>query len=244
MAGARPRCARANDLQGSAKVVDPSWVTPSAIAMLRDCPVSKWGATACSIALALGCSDSAERQWGSPNTSLDVTEHATDAGFHWRAPSHAANESPRDNDAGLAPDGPCGSDAGCELVNEPQTLTEEYTGECNGDGVVQWGFFTYEATTPGDSHIEFRVRTAATREELGRTSWTDLITAQAAPDTQVCSFFGPAPCPIDLYAVLEGAPRAHHAFAELRVILTPTSDGTAVPSVQSWNLNFSCAQSL
>ena len=213
--------------------------------MLRACFVSKRGAAACSIAtMALACSNSAERQWGSPDTSLDLTERATDAGFHWRAPSTAANEVPWNGDAGLAPDGSCASDAGCVLVNEPQSLTEEYTGECNGDGVVQWGFFTYEATTPGDSSMEFRIRTAATRAEISRASWTNLITAQASPDTQVCSFFGPAPCPIDLYAVLEGAPRAHHAFAELRVVLTPTSDGRALPSVQSWNLNFSCALSI
>lgn len=213
--------------------------------MLRAPRVSKWGAAGCSIAaIALACADSAERQWGSPDTSLDVADHATDAGFHWRAPSSIDGAS--SGDAGLAPDGACGSDGGCTpTANEPQTLTEEYAGECDGDGVVQWGFFTYEATTPGDSSITFRVRTGATREELERASWTSLITAQAAPDdTQSCSFFGPAPCPIDLYTVLEGAPRAHHAFAELRVVLTPTRDGTAMPSVQSWNLNFSCPLSL
>jgi hypothetical protein len=122
-------------------------------------------------------------------------------------------------------------------------LREEYAGRCEGDGVVQWGFFTYEATTPGDSTAEFRIRTAPTHDELGRASFTLLITARA-PDTQSCSFFGPAPCPIDLYEVLEGAPRAHHAFAELSVLLNPTSDGTALPSVQSWNLNYSCPLSL
>lgn len=219
-------------------------MTPSAHPIPRTCPVSKWSATACSIAaIALACSDSAERQWGSPDTSLDLTDHATDAGFHWRAPS--SSDGSWNGDAGLAPDGACGTDGGCATAaNEPQSLTQEYTGECEGDGVVQWGFFTYEATTPGDSSVAFRVRTGATRDELGRASWTNLITAQATPDTQVCSFFGPAPCPIDLYTVLEGAPRAHHAFAELRVILTPTSDGAAMPSVQSWNLNYSCPLSL
>jgi hypothetical protein len=56
----------------------------------------------------------------------------------------------------------------------------------------------------------------------------------------VCSVFGPEPCPVDLYALLEGSPRAHHAFAELRLIANPTSDGTAMPAVQRWQLNYSC----
>jgi hypothetical protein len=109
---------------------------------------------------------------------------------------------------------------------------------------VQWGFLSYEARTPGDSSVEFRLRTAPTRDELVRARWTHLIRAQASPDTQVCSLFGPEPCPVDLYAVLEGAPRAHHAFAELRLIANPTSDATAMPAVHSWKLNYSCPLSL
>jgi hypothetical protein len=204
--------------------------------------VSKWTARCALAVSALGCSDSAAPRWGSSGTSLDVTDRASDAGFHWAGPSGTAPVAGFLGDAGS-----CGADAGASCApraDGPRTLSQEYEGQCDGGGVVQWGFLSYEASTPGDSSVEFRLRTSPTRDELGRASWTHLITARASPDTQVCSLFGPAPCPVDLYALLEGAPRAHHAFAELGLIANPTSDGTAMPAVQSWKLNYSCPLSL
>ena len=72
-------------------------------------------------------------------------------------------------------------------------LTERYESECNEESQVQWGFLTYNASTPGDSNVEFRVRTAQTEAELESATFVDLITAQASTDTQVCGFAGPAP---------------------------------------------------
>lgn len=119
------------------------------------------------------------------------------------------------------------------------TLAQSYQGKCE-DSTVQWGFFTYQTQTPGDSSIVFRVRTASTEVELGHATFLDLITASTALGTGRCSFTGPAPCPIDLYALLGGAPLAHHPFAQLEVLFNPDSDDGRMPGVEEWQLTFSC----
>lgn len=177
-------------------------------------------------------------------------------------PRHQLNADPFDSttltarDAGVglldgsAPQG-CGS-AGvgaagaptlgtdCGLATDANVLIKAYGSECPNGSQVQWGFLTYEATTPGDSEVSFRMRTAPTEVELGRAQWVELIVARASERTQVCSFFGPAPCPVDLYVMLGGAPLAHQELAEIAVVLTPSGDASEVPDVLDWQLNYSC----
>jgi hypothetical protein len=138
-----------------------------------------------------------------------------------------------------------GSDAGFVSVTNASALTaralnERYASQCSEDEGVQWGFFTYEATTPGDSNVTFKIRTALTEADLDDQTWLSLARAQATPDTQVCSVWGPAPCPIDLYVVLGGAPAAHHPFLEVEVLLHAESSGAESSTVQGWQLNYSC----
>lgn len=121
-----------------------------------------------------------------------------------------------------------------------RTITQTYESECNEDTQVQWGFLTYNTTTPGDSNVTFRIRTAETEAALATATWTDLITAQASPDTQVCAWAGPAPCPIDLYTALGGSPSAHHPFVEMELSLNPSSDGRQPSTLQAWELTYSC----
>jgi hypothetical protein len=120
-------------------------------------------------------------------------------------------------------------------------MVERYESECNEDTRVQWGFFTYNATTPGDSNVQFRIRMAETEAGLATATWIPLASAQASPDTQVCGFGGPGPvCPIDLYAVLGPSNVEHHPFAEVEVTLNPSSDGAQASTIQGWQLNYSC----
>ncbi len=114
-----------------------------------------------------------------------------------------------------------------------------YEGACDPPSLVQWGFLTYRALTPGDSSIAFAVRVAASEGELARAESFDLLTASTALGTARCGITGPAPCPLDLFVVLGGAPLVHHPFAELSVLLSPASDGT-VPFVEQWRLSYSC----
>lgn len=115
-----------------------------------------------------------------------------------------------------------------------------YEGTCDPPSVVQWGFFTYRALTPGDSSIAFSVRSAATEAELGDAQPFELLTASTALGTARCAITGPEPCPLDLFVVLGGAPLVHHPVAELEVVLSPASGDGTMPSVEQWRLNYSC----
>jgi hypothetical protein len=119
------------------------------------------------------------------------------------------------------------------------TLRQIYEAVCD-DATVQWGFFTFAADTPDDSSIAFRLRTAASEDEIAAAAYVDLVTASTALRTDRCSFTGPPPCPIDLFVMLEGAPRAHQPVAELEAVLYPASSDGSVPSVEEFNLNYSC----
>jgi len=104
---------------------------------------------------------------------------------------------------------------------------------------VQWGYFAYESETPGDSNIAFRARTANSEAALSSASFSDLATAQASPDTQVCAL-GDPPCPIDLFSALGGLPAARNDFLELEVELNPSSDSMSTPALSDWNITYSC----
>jgi hypothetical protein len=132
-------------------------------------------------------------------------------------------------------------DGGIAPPSTPATVHNEYSGECEDPGRVQWGFLTYEASTPGDSSIAFRIRSAPSSDALERARFRDLITASAALGTEHCRVTGPTPCPVDLFLALGGSPLAHHPFAELELLLRPSSIDGALPVVQNWNLTYSCS---
>jgi hypothetical protein len=140
-------------------------------------------------------------------------------------------------DAG-APSADAGPREALPVADAPQLMTRLYQGDCDGDARVQWGFLTYTAHTPGDSSITFQIRTANSEAALASEPWSDLMVAQASPDTQSCTFFGPAPCPIDLYVVLGGAPRAHDLFAEIAMLFQQSRADR--PTLDSWKINYSC----
>jgi hypothetical protein len=125
------------------------------------------------------------------------------------------------------------------ISDRPITLRQTYQAVCD-DATVQWGFFTYAAATPDDSSIAFRLRTGPSESELATARYVDLVTASTSLRTDRCSFTGPPPCPIDLFVVLDGAPRAHHPLAELEAVLYPASSDGSVPGVEEFNLNYSC----
>jgi hypothetical protein len=123
--------------------------------------------------------------------------------------------------------------------DRPVTVRESYAAFCEGS-TVQWGFFTYRATTPGDSSIRMRMRTAPTEDGLQSALFIDLLTASTALGTSRCTVTGPAPCPIDLFEVLDGAPLVHHPLSELEVTFSPSSSDQRMPTVDDWQLDYSC----
>jgi len=138
------------------------------------------------------------------------------------------------SDAGAPP---FSGDAGAS-----QMFTRIYDTQCDADSRAQWGFFIYDTTTPADSTVRFRIRTANTGAALETAPWIELATAQASPNTQRCAMSGPAPCPLDLYVLLGGvnSPAVHHALAELEVTLLAASDHAELPSIEGWQLTYSC----
>jgi hypothetical protein len=141
----------------------------------------------------------------------------------------------RELDAGASGAAADAGDRGAEAVRS----TEIYHGECDAPGVVQWGFLTFVTSTPGDSSIVFRLRSAPSVDALESADFIELITASSALGTRRCSVTGPAPCPIDLYDVLGGPPLAHQPYSELEITFHPSADG-AMPSIDDWLLNYSC----
>jgi len=153
------------------------------------------------------------------------------------SPTIARTRQEADAGASDAGDSPFPGDAGAS-----QVMTRLYETQCDADSWVQWGFFTYDATTPGDSSVHFQIRTGNTEAALATAPWIDLATAHASPNTQRCSMGGPAPCPLDLYVLLGGktSPAIHHELAQVEVTLQASSGQSELPSVEGWQLTYSC----
>jgi hypothetical protein len=124
-----------------------------------------------------------------------------------------------------------------------QTITETYEGVCGSGSGPQWGFLTYNTTVPGDANVRFQMRTANTLTDLAMASWMDL--AVVPPDPAVCLGSGPSPqCPIDLYRKLSqnltALTNARLHYVELAVTLNPTSNSRFSPTLNDWNITYSC----
>jgi hypothetical protein len=171
---------------------------------------------------ALACREEA-RPAPLEDPPLQEARHVTSGAFR-PAPDAGPSESAVD-----------GGDPGLRATRS----SEIYHGECPDPGLVQWGFLTFVAATPADSSIQFRLRSAPSQAALESARYIDLITASTALGTRRCSVSGPAPCPIDLFDVLGGAPLAHHPFSELEITLNPSGDGS-MPSVEEWKVSYSC----
>jgi hypothetical protein len=137
---------------------------------------------------------------------------------------------------------------GCQTTNvyhyTPTSYKQTYTSACGSGQIVQWGLLTYGMTTPLDSNVVVQAHTADTSGGLG-PPLTTLITAKATPlpDTQQCSVAGPSPCPIVFYSALGEIP-SHRNVLELVFTLNPSSDGTAGPIVNHWEVTYSCSDAM
>jgi hypothetical protein len=128
---------------------------------------------------------------------------------------------------------------GCPKAYGPVTYTQTYQATCPSGTMPQWGYLAYDTTTPVSSNVSFRVRTASTQAGLSSAPYVGAATAQASPDTQLCPLSGPSPCPVDLYPKL-GQYDANNPYLELSVTLNPTSDQSQSPTVNNWQLTYSC----
>ncbi|MRG93943.1 vWA domain-containing protein [Polyangium spumosum] len=142
------------------------------------------------------------------------------------------------NDAGAQID----VQLGCPGSYDPATYTHVYQATCPTGTKVQWGWFAYDTVTPGDSNVIFAARTATAADQLSG-AFTTLATARATPaDTQLCTMAGPAPCPIDVYTKLD-LPGARQEFLEFSVTFNPTTNKGAAPTLNGWEITYSCVDS-
>jgi hypothetical protein len=160
----------------------------------------------------------------------------------------AAADGPEDAGSGQAGFGGGSAGASGSSVStspDPVTQSQTYEASCEASRMVQWGFVTFEASTPGDSFITFRVRSAQTEAELAAATFIELISASTALGTSRCAVTGPAPdCPIDLFVRLGGAPLVHLPFMEVEAVLHPASADQRLPGIGTWRMDYSCTDAL
>lgn len=123
---------------------------------------------------------------------------------------------------------------------DPYSFDETYSAECRFDQNPQWGFLSIDSTTPGDSSITLRARTAESEADLATAEYVDIAVLSTANGNSLCSAPTVTGCPIDMYEALDGAPLAHHAYVQVEVTMTPTSDKSQLPTVDEWSLSYSC----
>jgi hypothetical protein len=132
----------------------------------------------------------------------------------------------------------------------PRTYTQTYTSTCPAGTHTQWAFLAYDATTPsnasGSTDVKFQIQTAPVLVDGGvgaPTAWVTVADTPRASDPAVCPMSGPSPCPKDLYSALGGLPGATNQDLTLQVTLTPSPDSQLAPTLNSWQITYSCPAS-
>jgi hypothetical protein len=129
----------------------------------------------------------------------------------------------------------------------PLTYRQTYASSCPPGTRTQWAFLSYNATTPsnasGSSDVKFQIQTAPVLADGGigaATAWVTVADTPRAGDPAVCPMSGPLPCPKDLYALLGGPPAANNQNLTLQVTMTPSPDNRVAPTLNSWQITYSC----
>ena len=95
------------------------------------------------------------------------------------------------------------------------------------------GTFTADTVIPLDANVVFEVRTADTQPELAAAPYTVLATAtQANPIVTKAA-------PILLSSVFDGLDLRRY-WLELQITVNPTADAQQTPTVDDWDLSFTC----
>lgn len=131
--------------------------------------------------------------------------------------------------------------ATCSPYGLPPPVTHAFTykAACLPGFRASWNQLTYSATVPAASRVTFSVRTAPALTDGGVGAWTTLVTAADITDSSgdPASCLGPGTgCPKNLFTLL-GSTATYSPTLELSVTLIST---TAIPTVNSWNVSYSC----
>jgi hypothetical protein len=127
--------------------------------------------------------------------------------------------------------------------------SQTYTASCPASTKPQWAWLAYNVTTPSSggvsSTVKFEVRSAPLTADGGTGTFTAFSQAGLAPtpDPANCPLGGPAPCPKDLFVALGGAGAANNEVLDLKITLTPPTDLSVAPTLNSWQVTYSCPPS-
>jgi hypothetical protein len=135
---------------------------------------------------------------------------------------------------------------------EPASFTRDYnaTGVCDEDQLPTWTIWSWSASTPGDSKIQFFVKTATTQAGLDAAPEDPLVFSNPpgpsakAGQNAVAQAGSPSTSTGSVYvseAWRNNARPTHNNFVRVRSYLVPSTDGTAAPALQNWNLQLTCA---
>jgi hypothetical protein len=94
----------------------------------------------------------------------------------------------------------------------------------------KWGLLTWDGSTPGDTSIEFQIRTAATESEL---ALVEPAIVRIPDDTTSNSF------DITEELIADGQPYGL-PYISITAVLTPTNSPPATPTLDGWTFEFVC----
>jgi hypothetical protein len=122
----------------------------------------------------------------------------------------------------------------------PAATTFTYKATCLPGYAVQWSQFSYSTSVPATSEVVFAATTAPLLADGGTggfgTSVTLADVKSSGGDPAICSISGtPAGCPKDLSALL-----GHGSFNPVLVLSVTETATTALPTVNSWQVSFTC----
>lgn len=134
---------------------------------------------------------------------------------------------------------------------EPASFVRDYdaTQVCNQNQLPTWTLWSWSATTPADSRIEFYITTAGTVAGLdvapedplifgnppGPAALVDqnAVAEAGSPDTETGAVLS-----IDALEKFGRQTNLNHV--RIRSYLVPSSDGLSAPTLNSWNLQMTC----
>lgn len=136
--------------------------------------------------------------------------------------------------------------------SEPTTVYEEttfyftYEGNCGVDRGVQWQDLGYVADIPAGSSVSWYVAASGDAStlpgepvDLSDPDWHLAGTSDEDAEESCPTNTTPS-CALDVYTALGGLPDAQLQYLAVAVVITPTGDGSAAPTVSSFNVTYSC----
>ncbi len=113
---------------------------------------------------------------------------------------------------------------------------------------VMWTFMAYDAVVPhnasGTSAVRIEVQTAPDEASLASGCGDCAVLAQLpATHPASCPLGGSPPCPLVLMSALDAGAK-HNAALELQFTLLPSPDGQVAPTVNHWEVRYTCVDDI